>query len=212
MYRNLFVLICIVVAGLNGNAQVQGYTKIVDYASFKTQFALAANKTTTIRSDFTQEKNMSMLSEKIISKGKFFFKKQDKVRMEYLTPFSYLMIINGSKVYIKDGQKENTISTNSNKIFRQVSQIMLDCVSGSVLANPDFTIVVYENKSEYLIEMIPASKALKGFFKKILVFAGKTDYNVSKVEMIEMSGDNTILNFTNRELNSDIPDAVFTLH
>ena len=32
--------------------------------------------------------------------------------------------------------------------------------SGSVLANPDFTIVVYENKSEYLIEMIPASKAL----------------------------------------------------
>ena len=117
MYRNLFVLICIVVAGLNGNAQVQGYTKIVDYASFKTQFALAANKTTTIRSDFTQEKNMSMLSEKIISKGKFFFKKQDKVRMEYLTPFSYLMIINGSKVYIKDGQKENTISTNSNKIL-----------------------------------------------------------------------------------------------
>ena len=55
-------------------------------------------------------------------------------------------------------------------------------------------------------------QALKGFFKKILVFAGKTDYNVSKVEMIEMSGDNTILNFTNRELNSDIPDAVFTLH
>ena len=34
---------------------------------------------------------------------------------------------------------------------------MLDCVSGSVLANPDFTIVVYENKSEYLIEMIPVS-------------------------------------------------------
>ena len=69
-----------------------------------------------------------MLSDKIISKGKFWFKKENKVRMEYMQPFQYLMILNNNNIYIKDGQKENKISTGSNKLFQQVNRIVVDCV------------------------------------------------------------------------------------
>ena len=58
-----------------------------------------------------------MLAEKITSKGKFWFKKESKVRMEYTQPYQYLMIINKDKVFVKDGQKENKISTKSNIIL-----------------------------------------------------------------------------------------------
>jgi outer membrane lipoprotein-sorting protein len=152
-----------------------------------------------------------MLSEKIISKGKFWFKKENQVRMEYTNPFEYLMVINKDKVFIKDGQKQNTISTKSNKLFQQINKITVDCVQGNVLNNTDFTIRVFENKTTYLIEMSPMAKNLKDFFKTIIVTVDKKDYTVSNIEMDENSGDNTIIRFSNKEMNTNLPDALFAI-
>lgn len=210
--RKFFLIVIFALISELAISQIPGYSEIGNLEVFKNKFTEAANKTSSIKSDFTQEKNMSMLSEKLISKGKFEYKKEDKVRMEYLSPFKYLMIINGSKVYIRDGQKENTLSTSSNKIFKQVSGIMLDCVSGSMLTNPDFKIKIFENKTDYLIEMIPVSKGIKDFFSKIHVIADKSDYGVNRVELIELSGDVTVMHFTNKQLNTNVPDTDFYLH
>src|ERR687898_850449 len=97
-------------------AQYAGYKPVADLNSFKQIFTSAAKNTQTIKSDFVQEKSLSMLSEKIVSNGKFWFKKNNQVRMEYTQPFQYLMIINENNIYIRDGQKENKISTRSNKL------------------------------------------------------------------------------------------------
>ena len=190
-------------------AQHTGYTAVTDLAKFKEQFAAVAQKTTTIKSDFIQEKNMSMLSEKITSKGKFWFKKNNQVRMEYTDPFQYLMIINQDKVYIKDGAKENTISTKSNKLFQQINKITVDCVQGTALNNPDFATKVFENKGNYLVELTPVSKNLKDYFSTINIIIDKKDYSVASIEMNESSGDNTTIKFVNKEMNTILPDALF---
>ena len=75
-------------------AQYPGYKPIGDPVRFKELFTTTAKSTQTIKSDFTQEKELSLLSEKIVSRGKFWFKKENKVRMEYQQPFQYLMVIN----------------------------------------------------------------------------------------------------------------------
>ena len=152
-----------------------------------------------------------MLSEKIVSKGKFWFKKDNLLRMEYNKPFEYLMILNKDNMYIKDGQKESRVSTKSNKLFQQINKITVDCVQGTVFSNPDFVTKVYENKGTYIVEMSPVGKALKEFFKTIDVVINKDDYEVSTIQMNENSGDNTIIHFTNRELNTPIPDAIFAV-
>lgn len=193
-------------------AQYTGYRLLPELTSFKEQFTAAAQKINSIKSDFQQEKNLSMLSEKIISKGKFWFKKDNLVRMEYNQPFQYLMIINKNNVFVKDGQKENTISTKSNKLFQQINKITVDCVQGTMLSNPDFRIRVFENNKFYLIEMSPSDKGLKDYFKNIIVIVDKNDYSVTRIEMQEVSGDNTIINFMNKELNVTIPDALFSIH
>ena len=197
--------------GFTVQAQLAGYTPVTDIAKFKDQFAAIAKKTETIKSDFTQEKNLSMLSEKIVSKGKFWFKKDNLLRMEYNKPFEYLMILNKDNMYIKDGQKESRVSTKSNKLFQQINKITVDCVQGTVFSNPDFVTKVYENKGTYIVEMSPVGKALKEFFKTIDVIINKDDYEVSTIQMNENSGDNTIIHFTNRELNTPIPDAIFAV-
>ena len=209
--RKIILFVLLLLNAFFIKAQYPGYTQLADLAKFKTEFATAAQKTRSIKSDFVQEKNLAMLSEKITSKGKFWFLKESRVRMEYVQPFQYLMILNKDKVYVKDGQKENKISTKSNKVFRQINNIMIDCMQGTTLNNPDFRSRVFENKHNTIVELVPVSKALKELFKTILVTVDKRDFSVLVIEMQELSGDNTIIRFINKELNADIPDALFTI-
>ena len=192
-------------------AQYQGYKPVSDLSGFKQLFSTTAQSTQTIKADFTQEKELSLLSEKIISKGKFWFKKENKVGMEYQQPFQYLMIINQNNIYIKDGQKENKFSAKSNKLFQQINKIMVDCIQGSVLNNPEYKINVFENAQGFLIELTPSAKALKEFFKNINIFVARKDYTVSKLELHEQSGDKTVINYLNKELNTTLADALFTI-
>lgn len=209
--RKLILLTLILVATFSSKAQYAGYSPVADMAKFKTEFAAATQKTTSIKADFIQDKNLSMLSEEITSKGNFWFKKDSRVRMEYNQPFKYLMILNKDKVYVKDGQKESRVSTKSNKMFQQINKIMIDCMQGTTLNNTDFKTRVFENKTNALVELTPVTKGMKEMFKSINVIVDKKDFSVSSIQMQELSGDNTIMRFTNKELNAAIPDTLFDI-
>lgn len=210
--NKIVLTILILAVGIAAKAQYPGYSPVADLAKFKTEFSAATQKTTSIKSDFIQEKNLAMLSEKITSKGNFWFKKDSRVRMEYNQPFKYLMILNKDKVYVKDGQKENKVSTKSNKLFQQINKIMIDCMQGTMLSNTDFNTRVFENKNSALVELSPVTKGLKELFKSINVVVDKKDFSVTSIEMKEISGDNTIIRFINKEPNASIQDALFTIN
>ncbi|HTQ66857.1 MAG TPA: outer membrane lipoprotein carrier protein LolA [Puia sp.] len=194
------------------HAQYPGFTLLANDAAFRQQFSEISQKTISIQSDFTQEKDLSMLSEKIVSKGKFWFKKDNRVRMEYSQPFQYLMVLNNGSIYIKDDQKENKVSAKSNPLFRQINKIMVDCMQGSALSNPDFSQRIFEGKSSFLIELTPTAKNLKSFFEHINIIVDKKDFSATEIKMYESGGDNTIIRFTNKQLNTAIPDALFIIH
>ena len=210
--RKLFILLVAICSVFISKAQYPGYKEVADPSAFKKEFAAVSQKTNTVKSDFVQEKNLSMLSEKIVSKGKFWFKKENAVRMEYTSPFKYLMIINGSKIYIKDSQKENRMSANSNKLFQSINKILMDCVKGTVFDNADFSVKLFESNDSYLAEMKPVNKDIKNLFQKINVYLDKKNYLVKKIEMYEPSGDNTIITYSNQELNTNLPDALFAVN
>ena len=201
----------VLVSGFVAKAQYPGYTAVADLPKFKASFAAAAQKTNSIKANFTQDKNLSMLSEKITSKGNFWFKKDSRVRMEYTTPFKYLMILNKDRAYVKDGAKESKVSTKSNKMFQQINKIMIDCMQGTALDNTDFKTRVFDNKTNALVELTPVAKGMKEMFKSITVIVNKKDFSVLSIQMQELSGDNTIMRFTNKEINAAIPDTLFDI-
>jgi len=59
--------------------------------------------------------------------------------------------------------------------------------------------------------MVPVAKDLKEFFSMILVTVDRKDYSVSKINMIEQGGDNTLISFQQKEINTTIADAVFAV-
>ena len=209
--RKIILITFLIVTAFSTQAQYAGYSPVADITKFKTDFSAATQKTSSVKSDFVQDKNLSMLSEKITSRGKFWFKKESRVRMEYNQPFQYLMVLNKDKVYVKDGQKENKISAKSNKLFQQINRIMIDCMQGTMLSNSDFKTRVFENRNAVLVELVPVTRGLKELFKSINVIVDKKDFSVTSIEMQEISGDNTIMRFTNKELNASIPDTLFDI-
>ena len=197
---------------MSANAQYAGYKPAGDASGFKSAFAEASQKINSIRSHFVQEKSLSLLEEKLISTGHFMFKKENRVRMEYEHPFSYLMIINNSQVFIRDGEKENKLSAKSNKTFGQINRIIIDCVQGTMLSNPDFSARAFENNEHWLAELTPLTKSMKDMFLSILVTIDKRDLSASRIEMKEVNGDNTVIRLTNKSLNVEIPDSLFSIH
>lgn len=189
----------------------QNFKPTENAEAFKKQFETESKKISSIKSDFVQEKVMTMLTEKIVSHGEFYFKRADKVRIEYKTPYSYLMIINGNQMFSKDGNKESRINVSSNKMFRQVNRIIVDCVQGTILYNKDFASKILENESLYLLELTPQTKTLKGFFQLIRVQIEKKDYSVSLIELDEPGGDKTTMRFSKKHFNEAISDEIFTL-
>jgi outer membrane lipoprotein-sorting protein len=193
------------------SAQYTGYKSINDLAAFKKQFATESAKVQSITSDFVQQKELLALTETITSSGKFWFKRSNRVRIDYTKPFTYRMVMNGDKMLVKDDQKESRVNVKSNKLFQQVNKIMIDCVQGTILDSKDFTTRVFENDKMYLLEMTPVSKTLKDFFQTIVLSVEKKDYSVKSIDMNEPTGDKTTITFSNKVLNTQVADEVFAL-
>ena len=204
-----FVLFVLVLYCLSSFSQ-SSFKAIKDISLFKSNLAEMTEKTNTIKSDFIQEKNLSFLSEKIISKGLFYFKKENKIRWQYTEPFEYLIIINENKIYIKDEDRESKYDMASNKIFKEINKIITGCVQGEILNNDkEYIIEYYENDNLYYVKLTPYSEKMKEFLNNINIYFDKKDFSISKLEMIELSGDYTKIEFFNKKLNNEIHDEIF---
>lgn len=187
----------------------QNFKPLKDTLSLKQKIESMSKATNSIEADFIQEKNLSMLSEKIISKGHFVFKKENMLRWEYQTPSKYLIVINKDKVIIKDEKKTNKYDMNSNKVFKEINDIMLSCVQGTIFKSNKFKTSYYENDKGYKLELIPQVKNMKETFKKINLYFDKNVTSVAKMEMIENNDDLTSLDFINKKLNAPVTETIF---
>lgn len=180
---------------------------------FKLKLKEATKTTNSVESDFTQNKNLSILAKPIISKGKFWYKKEKKVRWEYTEPYLYLIVIKESKLFIKDKNNQKQYDTQSNKMFQQLNDFLIGCINGEILNNTtDFEIGFKENESLYFVTLIPKAQQMKKMLNEIHIYFDKKDLSVSKLKMVEQGGDFTIIEFFNKKLNVNISDEKFNFN
>jgi outer membrane lipoprotein-sorting protein len=206
------LLLLFLLSSFAATAQVPaGFKAVKDTTAFRQKMEAQSKLITSLESDFTQEKYLSVMSEKIISKGHFQFKKVNMLRWEYTDPYTYLIAINKDKMYIKDQGKVSKYDINSNKMFKSINEMMVNTVQGNLLNNKDYKAKYYESDKFYLLELSPTQKGAKDFLKVIQLYINKTDYAVEKVKMIEPSDDYTSIDFSNRKTNQPIPDEKFII-
>lgn len=199
-------------AFLQVEAQVNQAITAKEAEMIKQKVEEAAKKTTTIESDFVQEKEMSVLSEKIISKGKFYFKKEKRLRWEYTQPYSYLIIINNNQMYVKDDNTENRVNMQSNKVFRDINNIILGAIQGTLLNDQkNFRSSITDSRTFYVVKLLPQSEKIRETLTEIILYFNKNDYSVERLVMREASGDYTRIDFNGKKINQPINDATFLI-
>lgn len=206
-----YLLILFLFVNVSAFAQPAGFKPIKDTAAFRQKMEKQSRLINTIESDFIQEKHMSAMSEKIVTKGHFHFKKANMLRWEYTEPKKYLVTINKEKMFIKENGKVNRFDIAANRIFKGVNDMMMASVQGNLLSSKDYKASFYENETYFLVELSPVSKSMKKFLSVIQLYLSKTDYSVEKVKMIEPGDDYTLIDFTNRKTNQPIPDEKFIM-
>lgn len=175
-----------------------------------------AAKIVSIKSSFKQIKDLSFLSQKVFSSGKFFFQKNEKgnrLKWEYTTPFVYTIVIDAKKVTMKDGKKISSFDMSSSRVFEEINEIMIKSLNGTILSdNKNFTFDIKEVGRELVIGMTPVKgTSLSEYFKNIKMIMDKSDFTVSLLTMTELTGDSTELVFTEKALNGKIDEKEFVV-
>ena len=81
---------------------------------------IATSQMESMECSFVQTKHIALLSDKMVSKGKMFYSQPDKLRWEYVTPYTYTFILNENQVLLKNSNRSDVIDVEKNKMFKGI--------------------------------------------------------------------------------------------
>ncbi len=210
MIRRLLILLTVM-----SSLPLLGQTKLT--ADQQKQMIEKIDKTasamTGMQCEFTQTKSMKLLSKEMQSKGIMYFKRPNKLRWQYTSPYDYTFILNGDKVQIKSSKSTKNIDVQGNKMFRQITNIILNSVTGgSLKSSSDFNVEVYQKDNSYFAKLFPKKKELKQLYQVIEIYFDPALTMVNSVRMVEKTGDETRVNLINTKLNVAVDEKMFAVH
>jgi len=206
-----FVFVFCVFLQFSSSGQVKALPA-ADADMVKKSISDAARSTTSLESGFIQTKELSVIKEQIVSKGTFYLKKTRLLRWEYTDPFAYLIIFNKDRIYVKDEDKENHINIQSNKVFREVNNILIGAIQGTLLQDTrNFQCSIFDQHDQFRALLVPVNQKLRETISEITLYFSKSDYTVEKLVMREASGDYTRIEFVSKKINQLIPDEKFAI-
>ena len=127
----------------------------VNETKVKQQISKMASSLKSMQCNFVQTKYLRMLNDKMVSRGKMYYQQSNKLRWEYTSPYTYTFVLNGSKVLISKGKRNDVINVNQSKMFKEIARIMMNSVVGKCLTDTrDFKVNIATSSTEYVLSLI----------------------------------------------------------
>ena len=175
------------------------------------EIASSASQVETFSCDFLQEKYMSILDNVLISKGRLYYKRHNRLRWEINHPATSGFAVNGDQAKRWEGDSGRTQTFKVNQV--PFIKIFTDQVFS--WASADFKrlkkryhIKVLSDKPIQLM-LLPISPQEKKYLDNFRIsFTADASY-VSAVEVHEPDGDFTRIHFLNTVINHPLPDSLF---
>ncbi len=202
--RKLVYILFFVVLAVNAQSKMS----TIEANALKATVKALSDKTKTITADFVQYKHLDFLSNDIKSEGKLAFKSPAMVKWEYVKPFSYVVLFKNETLFINDNGNKSNMDMGSNKIFKQLNQLITASIKGDLFDASEFEVFYFKNDENSEVHFNPKDKQFAEFIESFhITFNEKGE--VQEVKMIEPSADYTQIVFSNRTTNKPLSDAVF---
>ena len=210
MKRVTFLLISLFIG-----ASVMGQTKLnaqqQEQVLQKINVATASMKT--MQCDFVQTKKIKLMKKEMVSSGVMYYDSPNKLRWQYNKPYVYVFVLNKEKVSLKSSKTTQTIDVKENKMFRQLSNIILNSVTGGHLkSSAEFEVEIWNRNNIYSALLIPKKKELKKLYKSIEISFNASLTMVETVKMVETTGDITSVTLKNAKVNLPIRESLFNVN
>lgn len=169
----------------------------------------------TLKTDFTQEKEMAMFKEKLVLKGRIYLQKPNKVAWHVDKPVRYSVLITDKFIrqWDEDTNQVQELSLTKNPMFQNVIRQLTVWFSGeygSLLETNDVRLV---KRSPLTVEFSPRGNNEAGKVIKSITITFREDQTyLQQIRMQERSGDITTITFTNTLLNAPLNDSDFEVH
>jgi len=158
----------------------------------------------TISSDFVMEKHLSIAQKPLISKGHFYFKNSGFLYWSYSSPFVSGYLMEDSKVYSWKyiGSKKKVEDITKQTYAKRMVELIYMFLSMDMKKISQ----VYDIKElENGLELYPKKNVKGNTLEKIKLYFDSENSVVTEADIIDKSGDNTIIKFNNSLINRDIP-------
>lgn len=165
----------------------------------------------TIKTLLTQEKHISLFSEKIFSTGLCIFKAPDKLRLEFITPFKSVLIVDKNQVYKYEyyDEKWQKLTPGNKEIMLHIMKNISSWLKGKFNDVNIYDITANQGKKTS-ITLIPKHKDFRNF---ITSFELGLNENINALDYIiinEKKNDYTKIVFHNDIHDSEISDKIFS--
>jgi len=166
----------------------------------------------TLKTDFTQEKEMAMFKEKLVIKGRIYLQKPNKVAWHVDKPLRYSVLITDKFIrqWDEDTNQVQELSLTKNPMFQTVIRQLTVWFSGeygSLLETNDVRLV---KRGPIVLEFSPrANNDARKVIKSITITFRDDETYLQQIRMQELSGDVTTITFTNTLLNAPLDSESF---
>lgn len=164
---------------------------------------------TSVIADFEQIKHMAIFDEDILSGGRLYYVKPDKLSMWYDNPEGDLMLINGDKfIMIASGRRNETTSKNAK--MRSMKAILSACLEGDVRQVETTAVECEETPRYYVVTAeLATGKNNKSNISRVVVSYDKTDCSLSVLRTEESDGTYNVYELKGKMLNRPVEEDVF---
>ena len=167
---------------------------------------------TSLKTDFTQEKEMVMFKEKLVLKGRIYLQKPNKIAWHVDAPVRYSVLITDKFIrqWDEDTNKVQEISLTKNPIFLNVINQLTVWFSGEYGSLLAVNEVRVKQNDPLVLEFVPLEKNIsRKVIKSITITFREDQKYLKRIEILEKGGDLTTITFTNTQLNVPLDNASF---
>jgi hypothetical protein len=157
--------------------------------------------------DFQQEREVSVLMEKGISRGTLSYIRDRALLWQYSMPDRSGFLLRGNEISILDARGQPVPDPGAGGLFRHIGNIILSGLSGDILEETEAFTPRFVTSEDYIhVTLIPRQRDLKRLFKDLELFFRKEDHMIQTVVINEVSGDKTTVRMGNIRVNVPIDE------